>query len=95
MLPELCRYPNISEEGPLTLAIVDQSHTAHDYARGRADARLRDELNQGSKIQRIVKYVWKGSMAYDYYRQKYIRDAENEIGETQNILSHRDRCQSQ
>lgn len=75
-------------EGPLTLAIVDQSRTAYEYARDRADARLVSELNQGSRAKRIVNNIWKGSVAYDYYRQKYIREADNEISEAQNVLVH-------
>lgn len=73
-----------------SIVVVDQSQDARDMARDTADARLNQELNQGGKLSRFMKGIWKGNIAKDYYRQKYIREAQQRIEETQDVLVHED-----
>ncbi len=70
------------------LTFVGQSQDARDFARDRADARLAEELGEGGRFRRFVKGIWKGNIAKDYYRQRYIREAQAQIEESQNILTH-------
>lgn len=70
------------------LVLVDQSKDARDFARDRADARLTEELNEGGRFKRLAKGVWKGNIARDYYRQKYIREAQSDIEANQDVLTH-------
>lgn len=72
----------------MKLVLVDQSKDARDFARDKADARLTEELQEGGRIRRFVKGIWKGNLAKDYYRQKYIREAQTEIQQHQDVLVH-------
>lgn len=80
--------PGVSPEASYDLVLVDQSQDARDFARDRADARLSEELNEGGRFKRFVKGIWKGNVARDYYRQKYIREAQADIQGTQDVLTH-------
>lgn len=70
------------------VVLVDQSQDARDFARDRADARLTEELNEGGRFKRFAKGIWKGNIARDYYRQKYIREARADIEANQDVLTH-------
>lgn len=70
------------------VVLVDQSVDARRAARAEADARLTAELNDGGRIKRFVSGIWKGNIAKDYYRQKYERQALDQIEATQDILIH-------
>ena len=61
-----------NEQQDLKVVIVDQSKDAHDEARDLADAQLDRELGEGGKFKRFLNGIWKGNLARDYYRQKYI-----------------------
>ncbi len=69
------------------VVIVDQSRDAESAARDAADARLTAELNQGSGFKKFVKSIWKGGMAKHIYRQKYIKEANDAIVASQDVLS--------
>lgn len=70
------------------LILLDMSEDARDAARDQADARLSHELNSGGRMQRIGKSIWKGGIAKEYFRQKYIRQAHTEIEQSQDVLIH-------
>lgn len=74
----------------LALVLVDQSQDAQDFSRDQADVRLTNELHEGGRFRRFVKGIWKGNIAKDYYRQKYIQEARSEIEANQDILTHHD-----
>lgn len=70
------------------LVLVDVSEDARDAARDAADARLTNELQAGSGVRRFMKSIWKGNLAKEYYRQKYISEAHRDIVESQDVLHH-------
>lgn len=73
---------------PLKLVVLDQSKDALEAARDRADARLSEELTEGGRMKRFVNGIWKGNVAKEFYRQKYIHSALDHIEESQNVLTH-------
>lgn len=73
---------------PLKLVVIDQSRDALDAARDQADERLSEELTEGGRMKRFVNGIWKGNVAKEFYRQKYIHSALDHIESTQNILTH-------
>lgn len=75
-------------EKPIKLVIIDQSRDALDAARDKADARLAEELDGGNGFQRFLNGIWKGNIAKDYYRQKYISEARITIEVSQDVLVH-------
>jgi hypothetical protein len=81
--------PGVPPPAPeLTLVMVDQSQDARDFARDAADARLTHELGEGGRFSKFVKGIWKGNIAKDYYRQKYIKEAQTQIESSQDVLIH-------
>jgi hypothetical protein len=72
----------------LKLVIVDQSKDALEAARDRADAQLVEELGEGGGFKRFVNGIWKGNIAKEFYRQRYIRTATESIEASQNVLTH-------
>ena len=72
----------------LKLVVLDQSKDARDAARDRADERLVEELNEGGGVKRFVNGIWKGNVAKEFYRQRYIQDALGDIEQSQNVLTH-------
>ncbi len=82
--------PELNVEA-LTVALVDQSEDVRAFARDAADARLTEELNsEGGRFHRIVRNVWKGNIAREYYRQQYIREAEGSILQDQTLYANRE-----
>ncbi|MDN5274112.1 MAG: hypothetical protein JWP06_13 [Candidatus Saccharibacteria bacterium] len=71
-----------------TLVMLDQSKDARDFARDAADTRLTQELGEGGKFSKFIKGIWKGNIAKDYYRQKYIKEAQTQIESSQDVLIH-------
>ena len=78
--------PDQNEEA-LRLVLVDQSKDARDTARDRADERLDRELGEGGRVKQFLNGIWKGNIAKDYYRQKYVRQEEAAIQEAGNIYT--------
>lgn len=74
-------------EDPFKVVLVDQSRDALDEARDLADARLDRELGEGGKIKRLLNGIWKGNIAKDYYRQKYISQEIDTIKQSGNALA--------
>jgi hypothetical protein len=72
----------------LKLVILDQSKDAQDAARDRADERLVEELSEGGRLKRFANGIWKGNVAKEFYRQRYIQEALGTIEDSQNILTH-------
>ena len=79
-----------SHEQVNDLVLLDVSKDAREAARDRADARLVEELNEGSRLKRGLKAIWKGGVAKEYYRHKYIQQAHQEITASQDVLLHED-----
>ncbi|MBC7565303.1 hypothetical protein H7100_03705 [Candidatus Saccharibacteria bacterium] len=86
MLEEQPPTPQSTE--PLKLVILDQSKDALDAARDEADARLVEELSDGNGLKKFLNGIWKGNIAKEFYRQKYINNALGQIEDSQNILTH-------
>ena len=72
----------------LRLVVVDQSRDALDAARDRADARLDQEVGEGGRLRKFTNGIWKGNIAKEYYRQKYIKNAIEEIEASQDVLTY-------
>ena len=60
-----------SHEQVNDLVLLDVSKDAREAARDRADARLVEELNEGSRLKPGLKAIWKGGVAKEYYRREY------------------------
>lgn len=71
---------------PLKVVLVDRSKDARDMARDTAEARLDQELNEGGRVKKFLNGIWKGNIAKEYYRQKYTREAEADIKETNDLF---------
>ena len=71
----------------IDVAFVDQSFDAKQAGRDESDRQLTEELNEGGRFKRLIKGIWKGNMAKDYYRLKYGRRAVEEIGQANNTLA--------
>lgn len=72
----------------LTVAIIDQSDDVREFARDAADARLTTELNsEAGGFRKIVRNIWKGNLAREYYRQRYIIEARTEIVENDDLYT--------
>lgn len=83
--------PTAATPENLTVAIIDQSDDVREFARDAADARLTAELNgEGGKFRRVVRNIWKGNFAREYYRQKYIREATGEITDEDTLYANRE-----
>lgn len=78
--------PESRQTPELRLVTVDQTKDVEDFARDVADARLTKELNEGGRFKRFVKGIWKGNIAKDYYRQRYTREAAEQIVAAQDVL---------
>lgn len=76
----------LGAQEPLKVVLVDQSHDAQDEARDLADARLDRELNEGGRFKRFVKGIWKGNIAKDFYRQKYIQQNLETMQQSDQVL---------
>jgi hypothetical protein len=72
---------------PLKVVLVDQSKDAQDEARDLADARLDRELGEGGKIRQFLNGIWKGNLARDFYRQRYVSQALETIQTSNNVLA--------
>lgn len=79
---------------PIKLVLIDQSRDAEDAARDQADRRLTEELNQGSGARRFLNGIWKGNIAKDYYRQKYVKESLGNIQEAQDVLLYEETSQN-
>ena len=82
-------HPNATaslEDGTLRVVIADQSRDAQDEARDIADARLDRELGEGGRIRKFVSGIWKGNIAKDYYRQRYVSQALTTIQGSNDVL---------
>ena len=77
-------------ERELTLSFVDQTHDAIAAARDAAEARRRNELQEGSRLKRMLKGIWMGEngIAGAYYLEKYKKEALAEISKQNDILAH-------
>lgn len=72
-------------EEPLKLVVAGQGVDAMDEARDRAETRLTDELNEGGRFRHIINNIWKGNVAREFYRQRYIHEAKRAIDESGDI----------
>lgn len=71
---------------PFELVMVDRSNDAMKIARSAAEHRLSQESNQGGKLKRLARAMWKTGVAHEWYRQRYIREEFAEIVKHQDVL---------
>ncbi len=76
-----------ADDEALKFVLVDQSHDAINEARDLADARLDQELGEGGRFKKFVNGIWKGNIAKDYYRQKYIHQELDTMREANDVLA--------
>lgn len=76
-----------ADDEALKVVLVDQSHDAINEARDLADARLDQELGEGGRFKKFVNGIWKGNIAKDYYRQKYIHQELDTMREANDVLA--------
>jgi len=87
MAETLSRPPEATAEPTrLHLVSVDQTYDAHQAARDAANERLTEELNEGGRIRRFAKSIWKGGALREYYQHKYTREAQANIEASGNVL---------
>lgn len=72
----------------LQYVAIDQSFDAQQAARDAANDRLTQELNEGGRMSRLVKSIWKGGAFKEYYELKYTRDAQAQIESSGNTLHY-------
>lgn len=73
-----------------TAAFVDRTKAAYVNARDAAEAKRRDELNQGGRMRRFIRNLWKGenAIAGAYIFEKYKKLMLDQIVDTQDVLVH-------
>ena len=79
-----------TEDEALKVVLVDQSRDAQDEARDRADARLDQELGEGGKFKQFLNGIWKGNIAKDFYRQRYIHQDLDTIKSAESVHINED-----
>ena len=79
-----------TEDEALKVVLVDQSRDAQDEARDRADARLDQELGEGGKFKQFLNGIWKGNIAKDFYRQRYIHQELDTIKSAESVHINED-----
>ncbi len=78
----------LEEADPASLHIaIGGIEDVRALARDAADARLNAET-QGGGFRGLLRRIWKGSIAREYYQQRYHREAEEEIVESGNLYVH-------
>ncbi|MCL2869885.1 hypothetical protein FWF48_03740, partial [Candidatus Saccharibacteria bacterium] len=71
----------------LRTVLVDQTIDGRNFARDYADHRLDKELGETKGFRGKLAKIWKGNYAKEYYRQKYTREAMQDIAGLQNIYA--------
>lgn len=80
------------EEGELIIAMIDDSDGLRQRARDLADARLAGETQKGGGFRGFVRRIWKGSVANEYYRQKYNAQSREELHDQDSIFGSNTRA---
>lgn len=75
-----------NNDDPETLVVVGRDADAERAARAYADHQLSVELSQGGRFKRAVRALWKAGPAREFYRQKYIREAKEQIASEQDVM---------
>ena len=82
--------PELNPEA-FTVAVIDQTDDVREFARDAADARLTGELNaESGRFRKMVRGVWKGNIAREYYRQKYVSEAQATILDNDTLYANRE-----
>lgn len=71
--------------------IVDVSKGVEGAARDVADARMTASKKEGSGVRGFFQRIWKHNLAHEYYRQKEIQKARQDIHSQKNIYAGQDR----
>lgn len=76
--------------GPLVVSFIDQTRDALAAARDAAEARRRNELQQGGRFKRFMKNMWMGESGFAgaYYLEKYKKEALAAIEQSGDVLTH-------
>lgn len=75
-----------ANDEPLSIVVVDRSVDAKKMARALAEQRLSEEAHEGGRLKRFTRAMWRNGVAHEWYRQKYIRQAHEEIVHHQDVL---------
>lgn len=75
-------------DGRLKIVIAGLDQNVRAQAVEAANARLNEELGEGGFTKKVLKGIWKGNVAREYYLAKYTSDAETQIREHENLLQH-------
>lgn len=78
----------VEDEASLTVVAINASVDLRQASIDFANKRLTNELTSGGNVfRRLVRNIWKGNIAKDYYRAKYAREAEERLVAEGNFLS--------
>ncbi len=77
----------LEEFDPLTVGVVNQDKDLEAKAIYVGESRLAEEINDGKGFfRKLAKKIFKGGIAKNYYRQKYINEARRDMRLAQNIV---------
>src|SRR5688572_23380892 len=85
---EAMPHGEYDHEGRLKIVIAGLDQNVRAHAVEAANARLNEELGEGGFTRKLLKGIWKGNAAREFYLTKYTREAEQQILEHENLLQH-------
>lgn len=74
------------DEESLTVAMIDDSFGMRQRARDIADARIASETQKGGGFRGLVRRIWKGSVATEWYQKKYTNEAMDQMYDQESIF---------
>ena len=87
--PDALLWQKLADEEPeLVVGLVDQSQELKNKAVFYGDNRMAELLNSKQKgIKPILKKIWQGNLFRNYYRQKFIKEAREEMLEEGTLVT--------
>ena len=67
------------KEAPIRIAIGDIDKAVEELARMMADEKMAESAREGNLPKRMMRAIWRGTLGREYTRQKFIREAKEEI----------------
>ena len=67
------------KEAPIRIAIGDIDKAVEELARMMADEKMAESAHEGNLPKRMMRAIWRGTLGREYTRQKFIREAKEEI----------------
>lgn len=87
---ETAPHSEFDHEGQLKIVIAGLDQNVRTQAIEAANDRLNEELGEGGFTKKLLKGIWKGNVAREFYLTKYTQQAEKQIFEHENLLHHHD-----